>query len=105
AKHADCGIGEDIPDEDAFTGTVTLGNQVPTVTLNGPDTTKAKASTTFTAEASDNDGTIQAYLFDLDGDGVYELDSDGNPEVATTFPSRGPRSKSVWVLDGSGTVA
>lgn len=105
SKRANCGIGAQVPDEDTFTGTVTLGNQIPSVTLTGPDSTRARESTTFTAVAADNDGTISAYLFDLDGDGVYELDSDGNSEVATTFPSRGPRTIGVQVLDDSGAVA
>lgn len=106
ARTANCGIGQPPPvNEDDFSGTVTLGNELPTVTLEGPDTTPAKASTTYEAVADDRDGTIASYLFDLDGDGTYELDTDGNPKVTTTFPSRGQRTIGVQVIDDSGAVA
>ena len=100
-----CGIGEDIPDEDDFAGTVTLGNQPPSVTLTGPASVRAKETVTFRAEAHDPDGTISTYLFDLDGDGTYELDSDGIPEVTTAFTTRGRRTIGVQVLDDSGAAA
>jgi hypothetical protein len=100
-----CGIGENIPDEDDFSGTVTLGNQPPTVTLTGPASVRAKETVTFRAEASDPDGTISTFLFDLDGDGTYELDSDGIPEVTTAFATRGRRTIGVQVLDDSGAAA
>ena len=96
ARRADCGIGQDIPDEDDFEGTVTLGNQAPSVTLTGPASVRAKETATFRAHGEDADGTITTYLFDLDGDGTYELDSDGMPEVSTGFadprPAHGRRA-------------
>ena len=100
-----CGIGTDVPNEDDFEGTVTLGNQAPSVTLTGPATVRAKETTTFRAEAHDADGTISTYLFDFDGDGTYELDSDGMPEASTIFPTRGPRTIGVQVLDDQGAAA
>jgi hypothetical protein len=99
-----CGAG-DPPDEDDFSGSVVLGNQIPTVTLEGPDSTPAKQSTTYEAVADDLDGTILTYLFDLDGDGVYELDSDGISTVIAKFPSRGQHTIGVQVLDDAGAVA
>ena len=105
AKTADCGIGEDVPNEDDFGGSATLGNQLPTVRLEGPDSTPAKQNTTFEAIADDPDGEIATYLFDLDGDGVYELDSDGISKVAAYFPTRGPHTIGVQVLDDSGAAA
>lgn len=104
-KTADCGIGEDVPNEDDFSGTATLGNQLPTVHLEGPDSTPAKQNTTYEAVADDPDGEIATYLFDLDGDGVYELDSDGISKVAAYFPTRGPHTIGVQVLDDSGAAA
>jgi hypothetical protein len=101
----DCGIGGDVPDEDDFGGTVTLGNQAPTVALTGPASVRARERATFRAEAEDADGTISTYLFDLDGDGTYELDSDGMPEAATVYPSRGRRTVGVQVLDDAGAAA
>ena len=53
----------------------------------------------------DADGTINTYLFDLDGDGTYELDSDGMPEASTTYATRGRRTVGVQVLDDSGAAA
>jgi hypothetical protein len=102
---ANCGIQPEAADEDNVSGTVTLGNQAPSVTLTGPATVRAKETATFRAEASDADGTISTYLFDLDGDGTYELDSDGNPEASTIFPARGPRTIGVQVLDDQGAAA
>lgn len=105
SDRANCGIGQDIPDEDDFEGTVTLGNQAPQVTLTGPASVRAKETATFRATATDADGTIATYLFDLDGNGTYELDSDGMSEVSTVFPTRGPRTIGVQVLDDSGAAA
>ena len=102
---AGCAVGANIPDEDDFTGTVTLGNQAPSVTLTGPASVRAKETATFRAHAADADGTINTYLFDLNGDGTYELDSDGAPEVSTTYATRGRRTVGVQVLDDSGAAA
>jgi hypothetical protein len=101
---ANCVHGN-VANEDDFSGSVTLGNQIPSVTLVGPDTTPAKQSASYEAVADDLDGTILSYLFDLDGDGVYELDSDGISKISTKFPSRGPHTIGVQVLDDSGAVA
>ena len=105
ARTARCGIGEEVPDEDNFTGSVTLGNQGPSVSLTGPDAVPAKQAAAFTAVAEDPDGEVSTYLFDLDGDGTYELDSDGNPEVSTSFPARGTYTVGVQVVDDAGAVA
>lgn len=100
-----CGIGEDVPDEDAFNGTVTLGNELPSVTLDGPDTGVTGQPVTFDADARDLDGSIAAYYFDLNGDGVYELDSDGARQVSTTFRTPGTYTVGVQVTDDTGDVA
>jgi hypothetical protein len=106
ADRANCRIGADPPaDEDDFEGTIALGNQAPMVTLTGPSSVRAKETATFHAAASDPDGFISTYLFDLDGDGTYELDSDGIPEASTTFATRGPRTIGVQVLDNAGAAA
>jgi PKD domain len=100
-----CAAPDTIPDEDDFEGTITLGNQAPRVTLTGPASVRAKETATFRATATDADGTIATYLFDLDGNGTYELDSDGMADVTTVFPTRGPRTVGVQVLDNSGAAA
>src|SRR5699024_4906868 len=102
---APCNAPDSIPDEDDFEGTVTLGNQAPSVTLTGPASVRAKETATLRADARDADGSIATYLFDLDGDGTYELDSDGMSVVSTVFPTRGPRKIGVQVLDNSGAAA
>ena len=105
ADTAACGIGAAVPDEDDFQGAVRLGNQPPTVTIAGPDGVPARQTATFTAIAADPDGEVTAYLFDLDGDGIYELDSDGSPELSTSFPERGAYTIAVQVVDDAGGVA
>ena len=105
ADRASCGIGAEIPNEDDFQGEVTLGNQPPVVRIAGPDTVPARAAATFTALAEDPDGEVSTYLFDLDGDGAYELDSDGQTEVSTSFPQRGTYTIGVQVVDAAGAVA
>ena len=103
---AACGIGPSPPaDEDAFSGTVTLANQLPTVTLLGPDAGEPQQTLTFTAVAEDLDGKIAAYWFDLDGNGTYEHDSDGSATVASSFETLGPYTVGVQVIDDSGAVA
>ena len=84
---------------------MTLGNQAPSVTLTGPASVRAREIATFRATASDADGTISTYLFDFDGDGTYELDSDGMPEASTIFQTRGRRTIGVQVLDDAGAAA
>ena len=102
---APCTAPDTITDEDDFEGTVTLGNQAPQVTLTGPASVRAKETATFRATALDADGTIAAYLFDLDGNGTYELDSDGMAEVSTVYPTRGRRTVGVQVIDDDGAAA
>ena len=104
-RAATCTVPDTIPDEDDFEGTVTLGNQAPQVTLTGPASVRAKETATFRATALDADGTIATYLFDLDGDGTYELDSDGMADVSTVFPTRGRRTVGVQVTDDDGAAA
>jgi hypothetical protein len=102
---ADCGIGEEIPEEDDFGGDVTLGNQPPTVSLRVPERSVAGEPVTVTADAEDPDGTIDAYSFDLDGDGTYEQDTDGIPRADATYPAAGTYTVGVEVLDDDGAVA
>jgi hypothetical protein len=105
AVKANCGIGAEVPDEDDFHGEVDLSNEPPTVTLAGPNRVPAKQQATFRAEAQDPEGGVLVYEFDLDGDGIYELDSDGNQAVQTSFPARGTRTIGVRVTDDAGATA
>jgi hypothetical protein len=103
---AACGIGPSPPaDEDDFSGTIALANQLPAVTLLGPDAGNPQQPLTFTAAAEDLDGTIAGYWFDLDGNGTYEHDNDGSATAATVFEQLGTYSVGVQVIDDSGAVA
>lgn len=103
-KTADCHITPPAQDEDDFTGTVELGNELPSVTLSGPDTAVTSQTVNFHADASDRDGEITGYFFDLDGDGTYERDSDGSSDVSAAYKTAGTRTVRVQVTDDSGNV-
>ena len=103
---AACGIGPNPPaDEDDFSGTIALGNQLPSVTLLGPDGGAPAQVLTFTAAAEDLDGTIAGYWFDLDGNGTYEYDGQGSPTATTSFENLDTYTVGVQVIDDSGAVA
>jgi hypothetical protein len=58
---------------------------------------------TFDASgSSDADGTITAYKWDLDGDGVYELDSGTNPRTSRVYASPDKVTVTVRVCDDDG---
>jgi hypothetical protein len=102
---ANCGIQPPAADEDAFEGTITLGNQLPTVALTVPEGAVTGQPVTITANAEDRDGSIDGYWFDLDGDGIYEEDADGIPRADATFDAPGTYSVGVQVLDDDGAAA
>ena len=102
---ANCGIGVEVPDEDNFQGSITFGNQPPTVRLEVPERAVAGQPVTVHAVAEDPDGEIDGYWFDLDGDGTYEQDADGIPRADATFAAPGTYSVGVQVLDDDGAVA
>jgi hypothetical protein len=102
---AACGIGPNPPaDEDDFSGTIARGNQLPAVTLLGPDGGGPQQELTFTAVAQDLDGTIAGYWFDLDGNGTYEHDSRGSATASGAFEQLGTYTVGVQVIDDSGAV-
>ena len=70
----------------AFTATPNPAASGQTVTLN------ASAS-------SDPDGSVQAYEWDLDGNGSFERDGGSNPVTTTTFPQQGDVQVSLRVID------
>jgi hypothetical protein len=108
-----CGITDemgnpvDVPDEDDFVGTVTFGPRLATnllpgnVALAGPDAVKQGTAATFTASATD-DGTIDNFAFDLDGDGRFELDNGTNAAVTKRFDTPGWFNIGVRVTDNQG---
>jgi PKD domain len=99
-----CGIGADVPDEDAFTGQADLDNLPPVITLSGPDGGVTGQELRYTATATDPDGTVTGYRFDLDGDDLDE----GSEATANTaevkFDAPGTYVLGVRVTDDGGGV-
>lgn len=54
--------------------------------------------------SSDSDGTIVRYEWDLDGNGVYEVDAGNTPTIQRLFGTSGPRQVGLLVTDDSGAV-
>lgn len=100
-----------VGDEDDWIGSVSfaplvLQNRTPVVTgITGPTTGRTDQLLSFTAAASDPDGTIRNYTFDLDGDGRFEYDNGSSPTVTTSYDRAGVRNVGVRVIDDRGGVA
>lgn len=104
AVTAPCGIGAEVPDEDAFTGTAALDNQPPAVSLDGPLTGLTGQDLVFTAAATDVDGTVTGFRFDLDGDDLEE-DSEASQNTATLdFEAPGTYVVGVRATDDGGAT-
>ena len=80
-----------------------LQDKPPVVTLSAsPSTPAVGAPVTFTATASDPDGTVAAIAWDLDGDGQF---NDGTGAVVTrSFSTSGSRIVSVRATDNAGVA-
>jgi PKD repeat protein len=80
-----------------------LQNKPPVVTLSAsPATPAVGAPVTFTATASDPDGTLAAIDWDIDGDGQFD---DGAGAVVTRrFGTAGSRVVSVRATDNAGVA-
>ena len=105
-----CGIGTDVPNEDSFTGTVTLGprealNTLPTVSMSGPDSGRTGARLTYTAQGADQGGSITNYRWDLDGDGFFETNTLTGNVASARFDAAGVYNVGVQVMDNSGDTA
>jgi hypothetical protein len=99
-----CGIGEDVPDEDAFSGQADLDNLPPTVTLAGPDAGVTGQELRYTATATDADGTIAGYRFDLDGDDLDEGSDATANTAAVKFDAPGTYVLGVRATDDGGAI-
>ena len=78
-------------------------NKVPLAALTAPAQARAGESVTLDASSStDPDGTIENYAWDLNGDGLFEVDG-ASPTVEERFRS-GRRHVSVRVRDNRGGV-
>jgi len=95
-------------DWDAFVAKICAtdgGNCSPTVTLSANTTSgNAPLAVNFSAAASDSDGNITQYEWDLDGNGAYEA-TNTNSTRTYTYNSAGTYSASVRVTDNGGATA
>ncbi len=85
--------------------TTISGNQAPVVSVSASVTNGfAPLDVTFTASASDQDGTITKYAWDFDGDG--QIDYTGTSDTETyTYSSAGTYTATVTVTDDQGATA
>ena len=87
------------------------GNQPPTVTLSADvESGAAPLSVSFTANASDSDGFIDDYEWDLDADGIYnesgtELNRKGWATASWTYETVGSYHPKVRVTDNDNAIA
>ena len=95
-------------DWDAFVAKISPtggGNVSPTVTLSANTTSgNTPLAVNFTANASDTDGSITQYEWDLDGNGAYEA-ANTNSTNTYTYNSAGTYSAHVRVTDNGGATA
>jgi hypothetical protein len=99
-----CGIGAEVPDEDAFTGQADLDNLPPVVTIDGPDGGVTGQALDYTATATDPDGTVTGYRFDLDGDDLDEGSEATANAAEVRFDSPGIYVLGVRVTDDGGAI-
>jgi PKD repeat protein len=80
-----------------------LPDKAPTVSMSAsPGTPRVGANVTFTATASDPDGTVSAIQWDLDNDGKF---NDGTGSVVSwTFTTPGSRIVAVRATDDMGVA-
>ena len=76
-------------------------NRRPSATFTAsPNPAAAGQTVTLNASASsDPDGSVQAYEWDLDGNGTFERDAGPNPVITTTFAQEGDVQVRLRVID------
>jgi hypothetical protein len=100
-----------VTDADGATDTksldVTVANASPIALLTiGPSPGLTGQAVLFDASASsDPDGTVAKYEWDLDGNGVYELDTGTTATTSRTYPNQTLLAVGVRVTDNDGATA
>jgi len=85
--------------------TINVSQASPIVTLAaGPGSGNTPLSVTFTASASDPDGTITGYEWDFDGDGVYDT-SGPDSSIIHIYNATGDYDAKVRVTDNDGNTS
>jgi PKD repeat protein len=89
---------------DVATETIAIANRPPVASFDNPATNpQTLEDATFTSTATDPDGTIAAYAWDLDNDGQYD---DAAAQTATRqFPVAGSYTIRLMVTDSHGATA
>ena len=82
---------------------VVVRNLTPVATISAsPASPRVGEETTFSVSATDPDGTVTGYRWDLDGDGSYELDTGLVPSAKASFANAGYVTIGVRVTDDDG---
>ncbi len=85
-------------------GAASPSNQPPSVSLSAnPTSGTAPLTVSLTATASDPDGSITSYDWDLDGNGTYE--TSGGSTATAIFSTAGTHTVGVKVTDDGGATA
>lgn len=80
--------------------TINVVNTNPTVSLAAsPATGPVPLTTTFTATATDPNGTPMTYAWDTDNNGTYETSTGSTPTLARTYATAGSYTVGVQVTD------
>ncbi len=78
-------------------------NYYPEITvLIDPLLGRLPLTVTFSATATDSDGTIQSYEWDFEGDGTYDWNSDSDGNTSHIYDMRGTYSAACRVTDNLG---
>lgn len=84
---------------------ILTANRIPAVSLYVPWRARPGQETSVSAYATDLDGQIANYKFDLNGDGTYETDMGTESTAPVTFPTGGTLEVGVLVTDDQGATA
>ena len=76
----------------------------PTQVCLGPIVPLDKPKTFDASESSDGNGTIVRYQWDLDGNGVYDVDTGASPTLTTTYKDAAPAVLKLKVTDDDGAT-
>jgi len=93
---------------DTKTITVYPPNQSPTCSLSAsPQSGKAPLTVTFSLGANDPDGSISAWVLDVDGDGNADYSGTGNPPSTQEYryTTEGGYTAALMVSDNDGATA
>lgn len=94
--------------EESDDATVPVAVTVPPVAALQASRTTPLTGEQVTLDASgsrDAEGPIERYLFDLQGDGTFEVDNGASPTLTTSWAEAGAHTVRVKVIDGHGAEA